>query len=400
MALDGVKVAGFNTAAAGPLTERYLGDSGATVIHVESHRNVDILRTSGPYKDGISGIDRTGFFPLYNANKYGLALDMKNPKSYQLAERLIKWADIVIENWIPGTLDKWALSDKAIMNIKPDIIICHISGQGQFGPHATRRAFGFHLEALGGFLNLSGWPDGAPQGLQAYTDYVSAVTAASIIMAALLHRRKTGQGQVIDLSEYEVGVNFLGPCFLDYFANGTEWQRMGNRHSSAAPHGTFCCRGDDRWCNITIFTDAEWEGFCQELGSLPWMEDSRFCTVLKRKENEDELEKLVEAWTINHTPEQIMSQLQACGIAAGVVEHFGDLFSDPQVATRGFLRKATHAVIGPLTHIITSTKMSRTPPSLRLPAPCFGEHSLYVCKEILGMSDREIDELVMADVFA
>ena len=170
---------------------------------------------------------------------------------------------------------------------------------------------------------------------------------------------------------------------LDYFINGKEWHRMGNSCTYAAPHGTFRCWGNDRWCNITIFSDAEWQSFCQAIGNPPWAKDSRFDTVRGRKESENELNQLIEAWTINHTPEEVMSLLQANGIAAGIVEDMQDLFRDPQLKVRGFLKKATHPVVGPVSHIIPSIEMSRTSHSLRLSGPCLGEHSLYICKELL-----------------
>jgi benzylsuccinate CoA-transferase BbsF subunit len=250
------------------------------------------------------------------------------------------------------------------------------------------------VSAMAGWYELTGWPEGEPVGpYSAYTDWVDWNYLLISILAALDYRDRTGKGQYIDQSQYESGLNFLAPAVLDYQANKRIAGRMGNRDPYAAPHGAYRCLGKDRWCVIAVTNHDEWLAFCEVIGKPNWTQDSRFATLTTRKENEDELDRLVEEWTIGHHPEDVMNRMQGKGVAAAVVQNAEDLFKDPQLKHRNNFVVLDHAEIGP--HSVGSAvfRLSQCPNTPRSPAPLLGEHNEYVLKEILGMSDNDIADL-------
>ncbi len=398
-ALQGVKVADFSWAAAGPVTTRYLAAHGATVVRIESAQRPDALRTSGPFKGGKAGVDRSGNFAILNANKYSISLNLKSPEGKQVARKLIAWADIVAENFTPGVMERQGLGYEEIRKIKPDIIMLRTSNQGQTGGQAKQPGFGQHLVGLCGFGYYSGWPDRDPLGFgMAYTDMIAPRFSVAALMAALDYRRRTGKGQVLDISQLETAIHFLSPQILDYTVNGRIGNREGNRCHYACPHGVFPCRGEDSWCVIAVFTDDEWHSFKQVV-DRPWAEDMKFSTLQDRKRNEDELERLLSEWTVGFAAEHLMELMQSAGVPAGVVQSAEDVIDDPALKLRGSFWMMEHKVLGPATHLGQPFKLSKTPAQPRMPAPCLGEHTEYVCIRLLGMTDEEFVELVAAGAF-
>lgn len=398
-ALEGIKIADFSWVGVGPWIAKYLADHGAETIRIESHTRPELLRTAPPYKDNIPGINRSGYFALFNSNKYSMSLNLNHPRGVEVARRLINWSDIVIESFGPGRMKKWGLGYEDIKKIKPDIIMLSTTQQGQTGPHADHPGFGTQLVSLAGFTYITGWPDRDPASIYgAYTDTIAPRFGAAALLAALDYRRRTGKGQYLDLSQYEAGIQFLTPLFLDYFVNGRIAERRGNRSPSAAPQGAYPCRGDERWCAIAVCTDKEWEAFCRAVGDPPWTQDLRFVTFLGRKENEDELDRLVAEWTINFSAEEAMTKLQAAGIAAGVVQNCQDIHGDLQLKHRYYFRELVHPEIGRHSYNSHAFKLSLTPCEIRMPAPCLGQHTEYVCTTILGMTDEEFVGLLTQGV--
>jgi benzylsuccinate CoA-transferase BbsF subunit len=400
-AFEGIKICDFTWAGVGPLTTRYFADHGATVVRIETINRPDVLRTAPPYKDGIPGVDRAIGFASMNPNKYSMALNLNHSRAMEVAKRMVAWADIVAENFAPGQMEKWGLDYENLRKIKPDIIMYRASNQGQTGPYAKQAGFGSQLVGFAGFTNITGWPDRDPvQPHGAYTDVVSFPLGATALVGALLYWRRTGKGQCVDLSENEASIHFLAPLVLDYGINQREPSRVGNRHPYAAPHGVYRCKGEERWCAIAILSDEEWEAFCRCISEPKWTKDVRFATFQSRKKNEDELNKLVEEWTLGLTAEEIMTSLQAAGVPAGVVENGQDMWQDPQLRERGHFQAIDgHSVIGRCRYSGQSYTMSKTPPEAWMPAPCLGEHTEHVCREFLGMSDEEFLELLNAGVF-
>jgi len=398
-ALEGLKVADFSWIAVGPIISMCLAHHGAQVIRIESSLKVDELRAVPPFKDGRSGINRAGMFANYNTGKYGLSLNLGHPNGVEVAKKIIGWADIVVESFSPGTMNKLGLGYEDVRKIKPDIIMLSTSMQGQSGPMARASGTGVELISLIGFNQFMGWPDRGPTPLlTAYSDFLVPPIGVIAIMAALEIRNKTNTGQWIDLSQFEVGLHFLAPVLLDYVANGQIGSRKGNSHFYAAPHGTYRCKGDDRWCAISVFTDEEWRALCQVMGKPILTEEPAFASLLCRKKREEELNSIVEEWTINHTSEEVVSLLQTNGIPAGVVESGKDVLEDPQLRHRHHFVPLNHAEMGQYMAEAPPFKLPMTPSRVSLPAPCLGEHSEYVCTQILGMSDEEFVNLVTEGV--
>jgi len=395
---EGIKVASFAWAATGPLAVRTLAEHGAMVVRIESHRRPTISRLTQPYKDRV-GIDRSPHAAKLMTNNYGISLDLNMPKGREVARRLIKWADIVAEAFTPGTMKRWGLDYEETKKIKPDIIYFSTSMQGQTGPHAQFQAYGLQMTSLAGFSMLTGPSDGDPVLVyDSYTDWIGPWYLVIAMIGALERRSKTGKGMYIEQSQYEAAVTMLGPEILDYTVNNGVVRRMGNRDPYASPHGAYRCKGEDRWVAIAVFTDKEWNAFCEVMGNFSLANDHRFATLKARKENEDALDKLVKEWTINHTAEEVMAFMQAKSVPAGVVQTTEDLFNDPQLKYRDALVFLNHDVIGLHAYDNEPTKFSKTPPRLWRAGPCLGQDNEYIYKEILGYSDDEIADMLIEGV--
>lgn len=394
-ALEGVKVADFTWVAAGPLTTNYLAQCGATVVKIESLSKLDGIRTFPPNKDSQAGANRSFLFSMENVNKLSMTLNLNHPKGIEVAKQLVAWADIVAENYRPGTMKRWGLDYENIKRINPSVIMFSSSAQGQTGPDAGMGTTGITLQSLSGFTYLTGWPDRDPAPpWGAYTDLTAPAFGASMLIAALDYRNRTGKGQYLDLSQYETSLHYLAPAILDFFANGRCATRNGNACSYAAPHAVYRCDGEDRWCSIAIFSENDWKAFCEAIDQPAWAKHPKFKTWADRKENEEELNRLIEEWTVTKTPEDVMHLLQEHGLSAGIVQNAADLFQDPQIKERDVLKQMEHDEIGPLSHRGVAFKLSRTPCELNMPGPRLGQHTEYVCRKFLGMSDEKFVSLL------
>ncbi|MBW1887070.1 MAG: CoA transferase [Deltaproteobacteria bacterium] len=396
---DGIKVADFSWVIVGPRSTQYLAEHGATVVRIESMTHPETLRTGGPFVDFQTGINRTGFYARYNTNKYGASLNLGHTKGIEIAKRFVEWADIVAESFVPGKMKAWGLDYEELVKIRPDIIMLSACNQGQSGPHASQPGYGVQLASLSGFTHMTGWSDRAPAGIYgAYTDFVSPHFIAAVLAAALDFRCRTGKGQYIDCSQLECGMQFLSPAILDYTANGRVRERNGNRYPDAAPHNAYRCQGDDLWCAIAVFSDDEWQSFCNAISNPPWCKEERFSTLTSRKENEEALDRLVESWTLEHTVEEAVRVLQAAGIAAGMVAKGEDLYKDPQFKHRNLFQELPHAEMGTQTWEGPPFIFSKTPTRLHKAAPCLGEDNYYVYTQLLGMNDEEFADLISQGV--
>jgi crotonobetainyl-CoA:carnitine CoA-transferase CaiB-like acyl-CoA transferase len=402
-ALSGLKVVGFVTGGVGPILVRSLATHGATVVLIESIKQSNTNRSAGPFKDNKPGINRGYSFANVNSDKYSLCIDLKHPRAKEVTRRLASWADVFVDNWRTGVMESWGLGYEDVKAINPGIVMIGLSHEGHTGPHSREAGAGAILSALSGFIHLTGWPDRAPVTLGAFgvlPDYIAPRFGNAALLAALDYSKRTGKGQYIDLSEHEAAIQFLMPAILDYTVNNRIQTRDGNRSPYAAPHGVYSCKGDDRWCAIAVFTDIEWEAFCKVIGNPEWTQETKFSTLAGRKENEDELDKLVEQWTVNHSAEEVMMIMQQAGVEAGVVQGMEDIVENcPQLDHRNYWWMLEHPEIGKTKNAGNSYILSKTPYQLQRPAPCFGEHTGYVCTQLLGMSDEEFVDLFQNDVF-
>jgi len=392
--LEGIKVFEITLAGVGPYVSKHLGDNGAEVIRAESHTAIDPLRTDPPFKDNIPGPERSGWYSTANTGKFSISLNLNKPEGVKIGARLIQWADVVVTNLSGNVLEKWELDYKTVVKSKEKIIYFHSTMFGSYGPYSSMRAYGFVGSILSGLFHLCGQPGSIPGfTMWSYPDFVMPRLGVAAIIAALDRRRKTGKGIYIDQSQLEGTVCLLGPAILEYSVNGRIMQAQGNRVQYASPHGTYPCIGRNRWVAIAVFNDMEWKALCKVMKKPAMIEDKRFSTLLDRKKNEEELDKIVSEWTQRHTPQKVESLLQEAGVSAGIVANTADLFSDPQLKHRKHFRWLEHPVIGKHAHEAPCYLLSKTPIDLVRPGPCLGQHNKYVLKDIMGMSDTEIMEL-------
>ena len=398
LALKGIRVLDFTWIHAGPSATRILSDQGAQVIKVESNQALSVV--GGPASNTARGL---GQRHNWNAGKSSISLNMKTDAGKELARRLVAVPDVVAENFSGRVMPGWGMDYEGVRTIRPDIIMLSMSGFGRTGPWKDRVSYGQTLQAWSGFTDLTGFPDTKPSGpASAYSDAVGGMAGAQAVLLALIQRARTGRGQWIDLSQMEAMSALLGPLALELSANGHSVQRTGNRlhHGGGAPHGAYRCKGDDRWLAITVFTDHEWADFVGAIGSPDWASDQRFARAESRLGHADDLDRLVESWTVEQNAEEAMHLLQAAGVAAGVVQTGQDLAeNDPHLRERGLFQQVPDAA-GTLRTIERAPyKLSLTPGEVTRGAPEFGADQDFVLREILGVDDEELAEMAIAGAF-
>jgi benzylsuccinate CoA-transferase BbsF subunit len=395
--LEGLKVLDFTWVVVGPFTTRYLGDYGATIVRVESTHRVDTARTLQPFKDGQPGPERSGLYANINANKLGLQLNMATPEGREVALELAKWADVITENYSPKAMKAWGLDYESVRKVNPGVIMFSTCLNGQTGPDAMQAGIGTMGVVVAGFGELTGWPDRIPAGpWGAYTDYIGPKFFAASILAALDHRRRTGEGQYIDASQVETAIHFIGPAVLDYTVNGRVIQRAGNASPYFSPHGVYRAAGVDNWVAIVARDEGEWAALCEVAGHPEWRSDPRFATLPDRLRNRAELDALIEGWTAQLDADDVEALLVAAGVAAHRVARSADVFADPQVAHRGHFTEVDHPVVGRVPLETSRMRFSRTPAKLPAPGPTYGQHTHQVLTEILGYDDDRIAALAAA----
>jgi crotonobetainyl-CoA:carnitine CoA-transferase CaiB-like acyl-CoA transferase len=393
-ALQGLKVLDFTWIYAGPASTRYLADHGATVIRIESKKKIDATRTVAPFKDGHAGIERSAIYCNLNLGKYGLSLNLSAPGARAVAMRLVKWADVVIENFSPKAMRAWGMDYDSLRKIKPELIMLSTCLNGQTGPDRMLAGYGNMGACMAGFGELTGWPDSPPAApFSAYTDFTSPKFITAALLAALDHKRRTGQGQYIDVSQVEAPIHLLARAFLDYTVNGRIQTRMGNALRDYAPTGVYPCAGTDRWVALAAPTDAVWRALCSASGR-GWSEDPRFVTVITRLENRAALDEAIGSWTAGFEPATLEELLQRVGVPVHRVSTSFDTLADPQLEARRHIILLEHARLGPLPVETSRMRFSRTPAIARWAAPEIGQHNDYVLSELLGLTDQEIIELI------
>jgi crotonobetainyl-CoA:carnitine CoA-transferase CaiB-like acyl-CoA transferase len=409
--LEGVKVADFSWFGAGPICGRMLADYGATVVRVESETHVDALRMVAPFAKGKTGYNVSGYFNNYNAGKLGILLNLNTDEGTRIAHRLIEWADVFLTNITPRVIERWGLTYDKVSAINPNIIAAYQPMQGFDGPHRDFLGFGAVLTPITGYNHLAGFPNRPPMGLGTnYPDYVINPGHTFIaIMAALRYRRRTGKGQRIECAQLESSAAPLAPAIFDYTANGRVQGPQGNTLPYAAPHNAYKCRPasdggrpmDERWVAIGCFSDEEWQTLLEAMGKPDWASDAKFSTLEGRKANEAELDANIGAWTADRDAYEVMEDLQKRGVPAGVVQSAREILDiDEHMKARGYYAYLEHPEAGRHAHDGPPFVLSKTPGSVRTPAPMLGEHTEYVCKEILGLDDEGIAELMVAGALA
>lgn len=397
--LDGIRVADFCWAWAGPYGALHLAHLGAEVIRIESNTRMCPSRHIPPWPNNERGINRSGYFNQYNQGKRSLNLDLKKPDGIALAKQLIAKSDIVIENYAAGVMDKMGLGYEELRTVKPDIIMIALSGYGAVGPEKGYVSYGPPQVALSGMSSLTGYRGGDPaQAGFSYGDPNGGIHGTFSVMCALLHRARTGEGQYIDLSQREACAMLLPEALMEYAMNGTQPERNGSRDPYMAPHGVFRSQGNDRWVSLAVRDEQEWQRFCNVIGQPRLATDARFKTLAARKENEDALEQIVTAWTQERSADETTQQLQQAGIPSYPSIDGKDMLANPHVIARKNFVELEHPEVGKRRHIGIPWKMSRTPCEITRPAPCMGQDTDYVLERILGLEHAEIAALRSRDV--
>ncbi|MBE0480496.1 MAG: CoA transferase [Dehalococcoidia bacterium] len=416
--LEGIRVLGMTQMWAGPTAEMHLSDWGAEVIKVESLHYLAVgTRGPGPrhprfavdvvkggyaayYKEGYDEVNgrpwnRSVMFNVHSRNKRSCTLDPMKPLGREMLKRLVQISDIFLESNQPSVMENLNLNYEVISAWNPNIIMASMSGFGQTGPMKYYRSLGAHQEDFMGHTYVRGYIDRDVTANSAiyHGDEASGTTAAFVLVMALHQRKKTGKGMFIDLAQVEATMPQLGDAVMDFTMNERITERFGNRDRHGAVQGCYRCLGEDRWIAITIRTDEEWAAFCRVMGDPDWTRDEKFADPLSRYRNHDELDQRIHEWTSRHDHFALMYMLQNAGVAAGPVEHPDDAYRDPQMRDREFFQTVTHAECGTHSYPGYQYRMSRTPNSFRLPAPCMGEHNEYVFKTLLKLSDEEYAEL-------
>lgn len=335
--LDGVRVLDFTHVLAGPFATRVLGDMGADVVKVNSAAR------------GVGNSSMSAYYQMWNRNKRALALDMSSEEARGVCRRLCETADVVIDNFSVGVLDRWGVGYDEVREANPRVIYVQMSGMGDGGPWSGFVTFAPTIHALSGLTQLTGVPGRENIGIGfSYNDHLAGLHGAVAILAALAARRRTGRGQRVDLSQYEVGVNCTGPSLLDYFVNGRVAAPSGNRlpYDVAAPHGCYPCAGaatdsvaDQRWVAIACMTERQWIALKGVMGNPRWAEDPDFASADDRVAAVARLDEKIGEWTHRLEAVEVMQRCQAAGVPAGVVQNGIDLGErDPQFAESNFLR--------------------------------------------------------------
>ncbi|MEX0782645.1 MAG: CoA transferase [Dehalococcoidia bacterium] len=397
-AFEGLKVADFAWVGVGPIIAKALADHGATVIHVESATRPDVLRLGPPFRDAEPGLDRSQFFANFNSSKLGLALNLAQAEGRQIAERLIEWADVVVESFTPGVLEQLGFGYESIAAKRPDIVMLSTCLCGQTGPDATYRGFGTQGSALSGLHGLTGWPDRPPAGTWgAYTDFIAPRYGVAAIAAAIYERNRSGIGQHIDLGQVEAAAHFVEPLILDYTVNGRTRGAAGHTSDRAAPHGIYRTAGVERYIAIAAETSAEWDALCcvVPLGHIA----PRGASLPERIACGPAIDAALTKWSVERDPWEAVEQLVAAGVPAAVVQRPSDLYADPQLGHRGFFVTCEHGVMGPTPYDGPVTLFSATPPALTA-APCLGEHTHQVLSEVLGLNEEEVAGYAASGVLA
>ena len=386
-ALEGIKVLDLSRALAGPYCTMMLADMGAEVIKLEMPGKGDDSRSWGPpFVEGESA-----YFMSINRNKKSITLNMKNEQSKEIVTKLIKQADVLVENFRPGAMDRLGFGYDAVKEMNPGIIYSSISGFGQDGPYRMLPGFDQVLQGMGGLMSITGEPGGPPIKVGvAIADIAGGMFAAFGIVTALFNREKTGKGQMVDVSLLDSQVAWLTYRAGAYFASGEVPQPVGSGHPVIVPYQAF--KAKDVYINIAVGNDQLWEKFCKAVGLESVMDDPKFATNAKRVENRGEIVKIVGDLIVTKEGQEWLNILEEAGVPCGPIYSVDKIFSDPQVLHRQMMQELDHTKVGKVKVTGIPVKLSETPGEVQTPPPYLGEHTQEVLKE-LGYGDQDLETL-------
>ncbi len=385
-ALDGLRIADFSWVGAGPRSTKDLADNGATVIKIESRKRLDLGRMSPPFARGErKNPDASAFFAQTNTSKQSVTINLADPEGVAVAKRLVAWADVVVENFGPGYMERIGLGYDVLKTLRPDIILLSVSVAGRTGPMAGFRGYGNSAAAQSGHAALTGWRDTPPHMPPfAYGDVTAPMFATVAVLAALEHRERTGDGQHLDISQIEPMVHVIA----DLYARGGD-EKPANDDPVMTPHGIYPVAGDDRWLAIALEHEDRWPALCAALGDPALASDARFADASARRANSDELDQRIAALTRSREADELWECLAAAGIAAAPALDGKSIVESEELAASGHFVRLDHPVLGVSAMPGPPMRFSQTPPDIRR-SPCLGEHNHAVFVEMLGMDPAEV----------
>jgi benzylsuccinate CoA-transferase BbsF subunit len=399
-ALASLKVLEFGGYAAGPHIGKVLANFGASTIHMESRERPDGFRIQyPPFKDNRHGYNRSGCFAFFNDSKYSVTVDLKKPAGVALARRMAQWCDLVVENMRAGVMERLGLGFAALAELNPRLVMLSTCNMGQTGPRADQPGFGSQLSALAGMCELTGVPDGPPMLLYGpYIDYIASLLGTSAAIAGVIRSRRTGRGALIDLSQYECGLVFMGAALQDFFASGRVPARCGNDDPVAVPHGAFAS-SDRQWVALSCWSDADFAALAEAIGDETLAIDARFASAAARRTNIKSLEAVISAWTAQRSAEAAAVALQAAGVAAYPVVTMAGLYEDPQLRARRQFRVRRHPEMGDHAYCYPGFDLADAPGDIVGPAPCVGADNDFVFRDLIGLTEAEYDSYRQQGVF-
>lgn len=391
--LSGLKVLDLSRFIAGPHCTMLLGDLGADVVKVERTRSGDDTRALGPYIEGESI-----YFMIFNRNKRSLTLNFRNPDAQALLRRLVLEADVLVENFRPGTMEKMGCGWEDLRKLNPKLIMARLSGFGQNNSLSAEPCFDGIAQAITGIMDLTGDPKGGPMMAGTFLiDYATALHATIGILAALNHRNMTGEGQVVDVSLIGGGASMLMTAIPEYLVNGRRMTRAGNRDRYAAPANTFRT-GDDVWVHMVAGNNAHFPRFARMIGRPELLEDPRFSTLEQRMANVEAIEAIAAEWAGARTADEVLDALRIAELPSARIRTIEEVATDPYMREAGHIIDVVHPKAGVVPMQGLPIRLGATPTAVRRAPPVLGEHSGEVLQEWLSMPDEDIGKLRSATV--
>ena len=393
-ALSGIKVLDLCRVVSGPFATMHLGDLGADVVKVEDPRVGDESRRYGPpFVNGESS-----YFLSVNRNKRSCAIDLKSPAGRHAVIALAKAADVVIDNFRPGTLDKWGLSYAALSARNPALIQCSISGFGRTGPDANRPGYDLILQGESGVMDITGDPDGPPTKVgTSIADLVTGLYASQAVLAALMKRERSGVGGRVDVSMLDAMASLLTFNAGMYFASGESPKRRGNVHPTISPYETF--EACDGWFNLGVANDKFWSLFCAVIGRSDLETDPRFESAPKRAANRGALGGILRPIFKAEPRDRWLQMFGGAGIPCGAIRTVGEVCEAPQLVRRDMIQGVTHRVAGEVRFVARPLRFDDKPPAPSTPPPTLGEHTVEVFENWLGWTRREVLDFASKGAF-
>lgn len=390
--LEGIVVLEACTTYAGPVAAAELADLGAEVVKCELPGTGDVCRVFGPRVPNAPEQDGSAPFLSINRNKKAITLNFHLPRGQEIFRQLARRADVILQNFRPGALDKWHLGYEDIRAVKPDIVYVSVSCLGQWGPLSYKVGYDTDAQAMGGLMSITGQAEGPPTKTgHASVDYLTGVKAAQAALAALVRRLRTGEGQHVDVAMVDCALTVTEGGILQAARCREVWQRNGNRHPASAPCNSFLCTNG--YVMLAVAHDKQWASLCRIIGREDLAHDPRTATVAARKAHEAFVEQLIEDWTRHRTKHEVVATLNAASIAVSPVLDFGEIVQEPHFRERESVCEVAHPTAGALTHYGVAPKFAKTPARVHLAAPLLGQHNAEVYSSWLGYDEAILAEL-------